>query len=187
MLNFKALGAAALLALAPALVSTSADAQFANRGSGPRATILPNGQAVYVSPGLAGRPAVAPPLHPGVSRPGIGGGWAGPAARPGGWAGRPVGPRPGWHGHHHRHRHGAGIGFATGLAAGAALAGSSYYYGPGYYSSPGYVVDDYDDEPVVAVPSATADADAYCRQRYRSYDPRTRTYLNNDGNRYPCP
>jgi hypothetical protein len=28
---------------------------------------------------------------------------------------------------------------------------------------------------------------AYCAQRYRSYDPASGTYLNNDGNRYPCP
>ena len=28
---------------------------------------------------------------------------------------------------------------------------------------------------------------AYCSQRYRSYDPASGTYLNNDGNRYPCP
>ncbi|QDM19359.1 BA14K family protein [Tardiphaga sp. vice352] len=27
----------------------------------------------------------------------------------------------------------------------------------------------------------------YCAQRYRSYDPQSGTYLNNDGNRYPCP
>jgi hypothetical protein len=27
----------------------------------------------------------------------------------------------------------------------------------------------------------------YCAQRYRSYDPASGTYLNNDGNRYPCP
>ena len=31
------------------------------------------------------------------------------------------------------------------------------------------------------------DAVAYCMQRYRSYDPRSGTYLNYDGNRYPCP
>lgn len=31
------------------------------------------------------------------------------------------------------------------------------------------------------------DADAYCSRRYRSYDPASGTYLNNDGNRYPCP
>jgi hypothetical protein len=28
---------------------------------------------------------------------------------------------------------------------------------------------------------------SYCAQRYRSYDPQSGTYLNNDGNRYPCP
>jgi hypothetical protein len=28
---------------------------------------------------------------------------------------------------------------------------------------------------------------AYCAQRYRSYDPASGTYLNNDGYRYPCP
>lgn len=28
---------------------------------------------------------------------------------------------------------------------------------------------------------------SYCAQRYRSYDPASGTYLNNDGNRYPCP
>lgn len=27
----------------------------------------------------------------------------------------------------------------------------------------------------------------YCAQRYRSYDPASGTYLNNDGNRYSCP
>jgi hypothetical protein len=32
-----------------------------------------------------------------------------------------------------------------------------------------------------------ADAYSYCSQRYRSYDPASGTYLNNDGNRYPCP
>lgn len=185
MLKLKVLGAAAVLAIAPLLTATSADAQFANRGPGPRATITPGGQAVYVNPGIAGRPVVSP-------YSGRAAGWTGPGpsvARPGGWVGRPgvVGPRPGWNGGYRR-GYGPGIGFATGLAAGAALAGSSYYYGPGYYSSPGYVVEDYDDEPVVAVPSAGGDSDdAYCRQRYRSYDPRSRTYLNNDGNRYPCP
>ncbi len=35
--------------------------------------------------------------------------------------------------------------------------------------------------------AANADAAAYCSQRYRSYDPASGTYLNNDGNRYPCP
>jgi len=32
-----------------------------------------------------------------------------------------------------------------------------------------------------------ADADAYCSQRYRSYDPASGTYLGYDGNRHSCP
>ena len=64
---------------------------------------------------------------------------------------------------------GAGV---TGLAVGAAVGGAIAAQGaPGYY---------YGGAPV-------ADADAYCGSRYRSYDPASRTYLNNDGNRYPCP
>ncbi|HAO41457.1 MAG TPA: BA14K family protein, partial [Afipia sp.] len=41
-----------------------------------------------------------------------------------------------------------------------------------------------------AIASSQAQAQqnaAYCAQRYRSYDPASGTYLNNDGNRYPCP
>ena len=30
-------------------------------------------------------------------------------------------------------------------------------------------------------------ADAYCSQRYRSYDPSSGTYLGYDGERHPCP
>jgi len=72
---------------------------------------------------------------------------------------------------------GAAAGLAAGAIIGGAIAANSapYYYPPGYYAAPapGYVVDE--------------DAVAYCSQRYRSYDPRSGTYLNNDGNRYPCP
>lgn len=180
MLNVKILGAAALLAIAPVLVSTSADAQFRGRGGG-------GVRAVY---GGGGFNAGAAAARFNAGR-GFGGGFAGRpafAGRPGGFGGggrRFIGP---------------GIGFAAGAIAGAALArpyyggygGYGYGYGPGYYgyTDPGYVVDNgyIDDEPVVAVPSQTAgDGDAYCRQRYRSYDPRSGTYLNNDGNRYPCP
>jgi hypothetical protein len=31
------------------------------------------------------------------------------------------------------------------------------------------------------------DPAAYCAQRFRSYDPRSGTYLGNDGQRHPCP
>lgn len=84
---------------------------------------------------------------------------------------------------------GPGAGLGVGLAAGALIGGaiaagsSPYYgYGPGYYGGPTYY-----REPVVVAPAYGGDAVAYCMQRYRSYDPASGTYLNYDGNRYPCP
>jgi hypothetical protein len=75
---------------------------------------------------------------------------------------------------------GLGIGLAAGaLIGGAIAAGSSPYYGPGYYGGPTYYA--------APAPVYGGDAEAYCMQRYRSYDPASGTYLNYDGNRYPCP
>lgn len=75
------------------------------------------------------------------------------------------GPRYGYRGGYYRRGYGdtaAGVGI--GLAAGAIIGGA------------------------IAASSAQAQQNAaYCAQRYRSYDPRSGTYLNNDGNRYPCP
>lgn len=85
---------------------------------------------------------------------------------------------------------GLGIGLAAGaLIGGAIAAGSSPYYGPGYgygYGGPAYYPA---PAPVVVAPryGYGGDAEAYCMQRYRSYDPASGTYLNYDGNRYPCP
>ncbi len=196
MLRLKVFGAAALLALTPMLMTTSAEAQFKGRG-GP-------GAARFGGAAFAGRPAMPSPRwgaggaafagRPAIASPRWGAGAAGvaAAARPGGWAGRPGG----WQGR----RIGAGIGFATGLAAGAALASRPYYggygYGPGYYgySDPGYVVDNgyVDDgyvavEPQVAAPAQGGGDVEYCIQTYRSYDVRSGTYLGYDGNRYACP
>ena len=71
---------------------------------------------------------------------------------------------------------------------GGALASSAYYddyygygYGPSYYDD-GY----YDDSATVAVAPGGGD-DAYCKQRYKSYDPASGTYLGYDGQRHPCP
>lgn len=81
-----------------------------------------------------------------------------------------------WH-HHHHHHHGGG-GAIAGFAAGALLGGilasqPNYYYGgPAYAYEPGY--------------SGPGDV-AYCEHRFRSYDPRTGTYLGYDGYRHPCP
>ncbi len=72
-------------------------------------------------------------------------------------------------------------GFAAGAAAGAILGGmlaAPYYYAPGpYYYAPGpaYYGGYYDDDV------------RYCMQRFRSYDPRSGTYLGRDGYRHPCP
>lgn len=86
---------------------------------------------------------------------------------------------------------GLGIGLAAGaLIGGAIAAGSNPYYGPGYGYAPGYGYGPrYYSEPVVVAPGYGygGGAEAYCMRRYRSYDPASGTYLNNDGNRYPCP
>jgi hypothetical protein len=77
---------------------------------------------------------------------------------------------------------GLGIGLAAGALIGGAIAAGSApgYYGPGYYAPPpAYYVQ--------PAPVYGGDAVAYCMQRYRSYDPASGTYLNYDGNRYPCP
>ncbi len=86
-------------------------------------------------------------------------------------------------------------------------------YDPGYAAGPGYAPGDgygYDDEdayqpaPGYAAPGYAAPGyasrgyaapgyaaagrdDAYCTQRYRSYDPASGTFLGYDGVRHPCP
>jgi BA14K-like protein len=80
-----------------------------------------------------------------------------------------------WGYHHHGWGWGAG---AAGSAAGALLGSTlarPYYCGPPAYAyepEPGYV---------------EGDAEAYCEQRFRSYDPASGTYLGYDGRRHPCP
>lgn len=76
----------------------------------------------------------------------------------------------GYHGHHGGW--GAGVaGFAAGALIGSALAPRPYSY---YYDEPGYAY-------------APGDEVAYCSQRFRSYDPRSGSYLGYDGRRHPCP
>ena len=115
--------------------------------------------------------------------------------------------RGNWNGHHWQHR---GNGFGAGFAAGAVV-GSSYPYdgGYGYYGNYGYGNYGYDnyayddsypnyaydnggyDEgygSYAAAPVAGEDRDdAYCAQRFQSYDPASGTYLGYDGARHPCP
>jgi hypothetical protein len=87
----------------------------------------------------------------------------------GGWGHGGWGHRGGW---------GVGAGLAAGAIIGGALASRPYYggYGAGYYDDPGYYA---------AVPGGGNDA--YCAQRFKSYDPASGTYLGYDGVRHPCP
>lgn len=76
------------------------------------------------------------------------------------------------HYRHHRHYRGYNTGAAIaagiiGLGVGAAIASQPRYYDEG----PAYRDPDYD---------------AYCFSKYKSYDPRTGTYLGYDGYRHPC-
>ena len=91
------------------------------------------------------------------------------------WRGR-------YHGHGHYYRGGNNTGAVIGgLVAGALIGGAIAssqrgYYGPGY--APGYA-------PRYAGPPG--DVVRYCMSRFKSYDPRSGTYLGYDGYRHPCP
>lgn len=76
---------------------------------------------------------------------------------------------------------GAGVaaGVIGGAIIGSAIANSRpyYYVPPPYYAPPA--------RHYYAPPPG--DAVAYCMRRFRSYDPRSGTYLGYDGYRHPCP
>jgi hypothetical protein len=88
---------------------------------------------------------------------------------------------------------GLGAGLVAGAVVGGMLASPYYgygpYYGPGpYYAGPGpYYPAPYVAGPVVRPGPVYSDAVAYCMRRYRSYDPRSGTFLGFDGLRHPCP
>ena len=113
------------------------------------------------------RRATAVPATPQVARPLPGGlsAAAGDAITPVQWR---------WHG-----PGAAGAGFAAGLLLGGLLASRPYYwgYGPPVYAPP----------PVYVSPPVYDDDIAYCWRRFKSYDPRSGTYLGYDGYRHPCP
>jgi hypothetical protein len=96
---------------------------------------------------------------------------------------------------------GAAIGAVVGGVTGAAIGAEAerrngyYYYRSGCYAprpDGSYVAvhPSYCGGPVAAAPPprpVASDAVAYCMQRYRSYDPRSGTYVAYDGTRRPCP
>jgi BA14K-like protein len=173
MINLRVLSTVAVMALVlPALTPSASFAQDRDHGG----TGAPRGGGGH------------PPGGGGGPRPGGGGG--------GGFRPGPGGPGGGQHfggGGGPYRGGGGGGGFIPGLAAGAiiggAIASQGYgpgYYGPGYAPGPGYYDNgDVDDGAVAVAPGG--DAVAYCMQTYRSYDPRSGTYLGNDGYRHPCP
>jgi hypothetical protein len=86
----------------------------------------------------------------------------------------------GWRGGHWRGGHGWGWG-AAGLAAGLALT-SPYWAGYGYgpYDD-GYYGDDY------AYDEGDGGDVSRCEATFRSFDPRSGTYMGYDGVRHRCP
>jgi len=69
------------------------------------------------------------------------------------------------------------------LAAPYYYGGYSPYYYTGYapyYGAPYYGGGYYDD-------GYAGGGVEYCMQRYRTYDPRSGTFMGNDGLRHPCP
>jgi hypothetical protein len=121
-----------------------------------------------------------------------------PQGRVGNWQGNGgswQGNRGGnWNGGYRGNYRGGGYGgsYIPGAVAGAIVGGAiasnsyGYYGGPGYYDQGYYDDSYYDDSAVAAVPGDGGD-DTYCRQTYRSYDPRSGTYLGLDGLRHSCP
>jgi hypothetical protein len=128
------------------------------------------GLALALGTVAASSPASArgPGGHGGGKHWAGGGHWGGGHWRGGGWGGR------------NYYRGGAYLGgLAAGAIIGGALAAPYGYYSPYAYEP------DYDYGPgVYAQPDQD---DAYCAQRFRSYDPASGTYLGYDGRRHPCP
>jgi hypothetical protein len=64
-------------------------------------------------------------------------------------------------------------------------------YGPPPAYGPGTAAADDEDvdyiQPGSAPRAVSQDAAAACARKYRSYDPRSGTFLSNDGMRKPCP
>ena len=83
-----------------------------------------------------------------------------------------------------------GVVFVAGALIGGALAadcrinGHDPYYYPGPYAVPPEpLIHGAPWAPPVPVAPVAEDAVAYCMQRFKSYDPRSRTYLGYDGRR----
>jgi BA14K-like protein len=202
MTSLKILSAAAAMALV--LPMAAPTASFAQNPSGTKANFAVGGGGGGAAIRGGGGAAIrggggAPAFSGGGGGFRAGGGGGAPVAQyrggGGGWRGGYAGGYGGYRGGYRRH---GGGGFIPGAVAGAVVGGAlassyGYYGGPGYYSPgyyPGYYDDSYYDDTVVAAspaPVVGGDAETYCMQRYRSYDPASGTYMGYDGLRHPCP
>ena len=85
---------------------------------------------------------------------------------------------------------GFGAGVLGGVIGGALVApryyGPTYYYDRPYYPRRSYYTYEAAPPPPEYV-EPPEDATSYCLRRFRSYDPRSGTYLGYDGKRHPCP
>ncbi len=79
-----------------------------------------------------------------------------------------------WHGgpgyRYYGYRRGYDRGYGTGAAVLGGLAAGAIIGGA-----------------IASSQAQAANAQAYCAQRFRSYDPASGTYLGTDGYRHPCP
>jgi hypothetical protein len=94
---------------------------------------------------------------------------------------------------------GAAIGAVIGSGTGAVIAAEGQRRGAYWYHNNGCYVQRPDGSFVPVSPAycggpayaparpVAGDPVAYCMQRYRSYDPRSGTYMGHDGFRRPCP
>jgi hypothetical protein len=160
MISFKILSTVAVLALVVAVPAASFAAPHGGRGGGG---------------GGGGGARAGGAFHGGGGGSFHAGGGA--AAFRGGVPGaRFSGGGPGFRGGYHRH---------GGVFIPGSVVGAVGFYDDGYYSD-----DYYEDAPVAVVPAPVQGGDdsvGYCLQTYRSYDPRSGTYVGFDGLRHPCP
>ena len=171
------LGAATIL-VTVAATATDASAQWRGRGWGwgPGIAAGVIGGAIIAGAIIASRPP-GYVVYEGYAQPVYAPGcyWASQpiydgAGRVVGYTGQPVQVFPGYSGPPPA---GAPPGYAGGPPPGAP---PGYAGGPPAGAPPGYAGGPPAGDPV-----------ASCMQRFRSYDPKTGTYLGNDGQRHSCP
>ena len=92
---------------------------------------------------------------------------------------------PGYYGYYDYY---PGYAYAPGYTYDTYSYDPGYAYSPGYTYNQGYTNQGYTNQGYLNQGYTTGGRDdAYCTQRYRSYDPASGTYLGYDGIRHPCP